>query len=225
MSLDIPLTSETSDYINASFIDSCLKRQAFIATQGPLEQTVPQFWSMVVTSKASVIVMLTSLYENGSEMCAHYWPTSTEMLTIKTISISFVDEKEEGSFKIREFLIVNGAQRQRIYQVHFLNWPMEGATPSNDDILLLIKEVYRLNKATGTDQPIIVHCNDGMDRTGTFIAIYNSLEHALYDGVVDVFQVVKSMRSQRPMMVGNLAQYILCYNSVLHAIDTSFCFQ
>lgn len=41
----------------------------------------------------------------------------------------------------------------------------------------------------------------GAGRTGTFIALSNILERVKAEGLLDVFQTVKSLRTQRPHMV------------------------
>lgn len=41
----------------------------------------------------------------------------------------------------------------------------------------------------------------GAGRTGTFIALSNILERVKAEGLLDVFQTVKSLRMQRPHMV------------------------
>ncbi|KAH0553897.1 hypothetical protein KQX54_005628 [Cotesia glomerata] len=52
-----------SDYINASYVDSLLKPNAYIVTQGPIETTVTEFWRMVWQERASCIVMLTKTFD------------------------------------------------------------------------------------------------------------------------------------------------------------------
>lgn len=44
-------------------------------------------------------------------------------------------------------------------------------------------------------------CSAGAGRTGTFIALSNILERVKAEGLLDVFQTVKSLRMQRPHMV------------------------
>jgi len=46
-------------------------------------------------------------------------------------------------------------------------------------------------------------CNDsmGVGRTGVFIALSIALERMRYEGVVDMFQTVRMLRTQRPAMV------------------------
>lgn len=41
----------------------------------------------------------------------------------------------------------------------------------------------------------------GVGRTGVFITLSIVLERMRYEGVVDIFQTVKTLRTQRPAMV------------------------
>ena len=46
-------------------------------------------------------------------------------------------------------------------------------------------------------------CSAGVGRTGVFITLSIVLERMRYEGVVDIFQTVKILRTQRPAMVQN----------------------
>ena len=56
---------EGSDYINANFIDGYMTRRAFIVTQAPLPDTIPDFWRMIWEQESSTIVMLSKETEGG----------------------------------------------------------------------------------------------------------------------------------------------------------------
>ena len=44
-------------------------------------------------------------------------------------------------------------------------------------------------------------CSDGMGRTGAFICMHAQIERLKTEGVVDVFQFIKSARLNRPGLV------------------------
>ncbi len=65
----VPSLVEGSDYINANSITihSCCPR--YISTQGPLPDTVNDFWQMVWETGTTNIVMVTNPIENGRVKC------------------------------------------------------------------------------------------------------------------------------------------------------------
>ncbi|CAG7847259.1 SubName: Full=Related to Protein-tyrosine phosphatase, receptor type 1 {ECO:0000313/EMBL:CCA69404.1} [Serendipita indica DSM 11827] len=62
-----------SDYVNASFVQSLVSRRRYIATQGPLDSTYDDFWSICWEQNVTVIVMLTREVESSLVKCGHYW--------------------------------------------------------------------------------------------------------------------------------------------------------
>ena len=59
-----------------------------------------------------------------------------------------------------------------------------------------------------------------MGRTGVFITLSIVLERLQYEGVVDVFQTVRALRTQRPAMVQTEDQYQFCYRAALEYLSS-----
>ena len=73
--LNAVLNGSNSDYINASSVtDHDPRNPSYIVTQGPLAQTVADFWQMIWEQGCAVIVMLSRLQDNGYQLCHRYWP-------------------------------------------------------------------------------------------------------------------------------------------------------
>eukprot|EP00057_Strongylocentrotus_purpuratus_P011984 XP_011666458.1 PREDICTED: receptor-type tyrosine-protein phosphatase epsilon [Strongylocentrotus purpuratus] len=108
---------EFSDYINASFITGYQRKNMYIATQGPLPNTIADFWRMIWESQTSTIVMLTEISQKGHEMCAQYWPLEIDETEEQgDISVTLVEESEEDDdFTVRDIEISHAHMMQNIY--------------------------------------------------------------------------------------------------------------
>ncbi|CAI8026225.1 Receptor-type tyrosine-protein phosphatase delta [Geodia barretti] len=213
-----------SDYINASFIDGYTRKGTFIATQGPLPQTINDFWRMVAEKDVHVIVMLTQLEEKGKEMCACYWPkevSGTE--TRGSLSTELLSEEPFQDFTHRKIKLdqtVKGSLVSRVvHHFQFTAWPENGAPEEGAGMIDLIGQVLRVQQQTG-EKPIIVHCSAGIGRTGAFCALSIAIERVKEEGLIDVFHTVKHLRTQRPHMVQTPEQYIFCYRAISEYVSS-----
>jgi len=83
-----------------------------------------------------------------------------------------------------------------------------------------IGQVHKTKEGFGQTGPIVVHCSAGVGRTGVFLTLSIVLERIRYEGVVDVFQTVKLLRTQRPALVQTEDQYQFCYRSALEYLSS-----
>ncbi|XP_035699732.1 receptor-type tyrosine-protein phosphatase alpha-like [Branchiostoma floridae] len=210
-----------SDYINASFIDGYRQKDGFLATQGPLPNTVDDFWRLVWEWKSYSIVMLTRLTENGKDQCHQYWPDGRA--EYGKISVELKETEKCPSFILRTFHVGHtentGPPFRVIRQFHFRDWPCNGVPENGGKVLDLIGKVEKQQQQSGNG-PITVHCSSGAGRTGAFIALNTVLERVKAEGICDLFQTVKSMRYSRPHMVQTADQYLFCYQAVVEYLDS-----
>uniref|UniRef100_A0A8C1XSC0 Receptor-type tyrosine-protein phosphatase epsilon n=1 Tax=Cyprinus carpio TaxID=7962 RepID=A0A8C1XSC0_CYPCA len=215
---------EFTNYINASFIDGYRQKDYFIATQGPLAHTVDDFWRMVWEWKCHSIVMLTELQERDQDKCLQYWPTEVSV-TYGDFTVEIKGDMLCDAFSLRDLLLTYGLvsahyelQTRLVRQFHFHGWPEIGIPTEGKGMIDIIAAVQKQQQQSG-NHPIVVHCSAGAGRTGTFIALSNILERVKAEGLLDVFQTVKSLRMQRPHMVQTVEQYDFCYKVVQDFVD------
>ena len=101
---------------------------------------------------------------------------------------------------------------------HITNWAPDGSCANLKTVTDVIEEVGKVQRRTGNN-PIVAHCryallcvyvssgeyctvcvscSDTVSRSGMFCAIATTIERCKTEGVVDVFQVVKALRVQKP---------------------------
>nr|XP_027801357.1 receptor-type tyrosine-protein phosphatase C isoform X4 [Marmota flaviventris] len=215
-------SEETSRYINASFIMGYWKPEMMIATQGPLKETIGDFWQMIFQRKVKVIVMLTELNHGNQEICAQYW--GEEKKTFGDLEVDLKDTTKHSTYTLRVFELRHSKRKEprTVYQYQYTNWSMEQLPADPKDLISMIQILkQKLSKKNSTEGnkytksvPILIHCRDGSQQTGIFCALLNLLESAETEEVVDVFQVVKSLRKSRPGMVSTFEQYQFLYDII-----------
>ncbi|XP_055372235.1 tyrosine-protein phosphatase Lar isoform X2 [Condylostylus longicornis] len=212
---------EGSDYINASFIDGYRYRSAYIAAQGPLQETAEDFWRMLWEHNSTIVVMLTKLKEMGREKCFQYWPHERSV-RYQYYVVDPIAEYNMPQYKLREFKVTDArdGSSRTVRQFQFIDWPEQGVPKSGEGFIDFIGQVHKTKEQFGQDGPITVHCSAGVGRTGVFITLSIVLERMQYEGVLDVFQTVRILRAQRPAMVQTEDQYHFCYRAALEYLGS-----
>uniref|UniRef100_A0A3Q2E5B6 protein-tyrosine-phosphatase n=1 Tax=Cyprinodon variegatus TaxID=28743 RepID=A0A3Q2E5B6_CYPVA len=97
----------------------------------------------------------------------------------------------------------------------FLKWEGTDLPEKPQELIDMIKEVKRSCVGSKKQRmPIVVHCNDGSTRSGIFCALWNLLDSAETENLVDVFQVVKTLRKERKGMILSSEQYQFLYKAL-----------
>ncbi|XP_051060324.1 tyrosine-protein phosphatase non-receptor type 18 isoform X1 [Phodopus roborovskii] len=197
------------DYINANFIRGTDGSQAYIATQGPLPQTLLDFWRLVWEFGVKVILMACQETENGRKKCERYWAQEQEPLQTGPFCITLTKETRVNADIILRTLQVTFQKESRsVYQLQYTSWPDHGVPSNPDHILTMVEEAHRLQGA-GLG-PLCVHCSAGCGRTGVLCAVDYVRQLLLTQTIppnFSLFDVVLEMRKQRPAAVQTEEQY------------------
>jgi len=234
--LDLNITEKNIDnYINASYIDGPIKKESklFIATQGPLKETIPSFWKMIYNHKIKLVIMLSNGLEEVDGRSAIYWPKekgSPLNFDENNLSVELISEEEiiTNSLILKKFKINNELE---VKQMHIICWPDHGMPQdqnlANEMVDTMIS--YIKNERNGEKKsPIVVHCSAGVGRTGTVIAIYviviclEYLKKLKKPLVMNVFNVVRKLREQRYSLVTDTDQYKFIYDYSLNWIKKNY---
>ncbi|KAG7222655.1 hypothetical protein INR49_026264 [Caranx melampygus] len=156
----------------------------YIATQGPVHETVYDFWRMVWQEQSACIVMVTNLVEVGRVKCYKYWPDDAEVYG--DFKVTFVEVEPLAEYVVRTFTL------ERDF------------SPSSAELKSPI-------------HPLLGQLWSTAGRTGCFIVIDIMLDMAEREGVVDIYNCVKALRSRRINMVQTEEQYIFIHDAILEA--------
>ncbi|XP_026951876.1 tyrosine-protein phosphatase non-receptor type 7 isoform X1 [Sagmatias obliquidens] len=187
------------------------KDKAYIATQGPMPNTVSDFWEMVWQEETSLIVMLTQLRE-GKEKCVHYWPT--EEGTYGPFRIQVQDVRERPEFAVRQLTIQHQEERRSVKHILFSAWPDHQTPESAGPLLRLVAEVEDSPETAANTGPIVVHCSAGIGRTGCFIATRIGCQQLKALGEVDILGIVCQLRLDRGGMIQTAEQYEFLHHTL-----------
>ncbi|CAF1907927.1 unnamed protein product [Rotaria magnacalcarata] len=217
-------SSSDSDYINANFINIPIRStdmvNRYIATQGPMPATCEAFWTMIWEQQCTLLIMLTTLFENGRIKCHQYWPNVLETHDYGLCSIRCRRERKENQLIYREFFLTNKETNEEriVYQIQTETWPDHGVPNDYSSFVEFVLEIRELRKSK-KHLPILVHCSAGIGRTGVLILMETAL--CLIEANQPIFplDIVQQMREQRLGMIQTASQYQFACGAVLYAYD------
>ena len=227
--------NEINNYINASYISNPLdnKPQLFIATQTPLNNSIFSFWKMIYNHKIKLIIMLSDLSEEKEEKYKIYWPNNKEeKLKLKEGDIELNIElfhKEEIAPQIallRKFKINDELE---VKQIQIISWKEHGLPGEEYLVYMVFEKIFKyIKEQTREKIPVVVHCCDGVGRTGTLIAIFlinmllEELKNLKIEPMMCVFNIIRKLREQRYSLVTDIDQYKYVYIFSIYWIKKNY---
>ncbi|VDP14932.1 unnamed protein product [Heligmosomoides polygyrus] len=163
-------------YINASSLKGYF--YPYVLAQDPVsENTVFDFWRMISELNVTTLVMLSNEEDwSPSEKASLHYPRTTS---------------DTGA--------------RNVVQFAFTAWPSTSVVPSSSEPLLsLVGRVLERQSGLPDSGPIVLHCRNGSSETGVYCCISLLLERLKAEQRVDVFQTVKGLQNQRPLVFSKL---------------------
>ncbi|KAK8396556.1 hypothetical protein O3P69_005532 [Scylla paramamosain] len=204
-------TTASGDYINASYVNMEVQGSGiinrYIASQGPLAGTCTDFWHMVWEQQSTLIVMLTTVVEQGRVKCHRYWPRLYETVDFGILQVTCNKEEETPGFAFREFTLINTETQEERHITHmqYLAWPDHGVPDDSTEFLNFVTQVRKAR--VGMVEPTIVHCSAGIGRTGVLILMETAQCLIEANEPIYPLDIVKAMRDQRAMMIQTASQF------------------
>ena len=187
-----------SDYINASYMNNF----EFIATVQPFTSNLTDFLQMIFQTEASLIVTLTTEEEAHKFHLKNYWGklNSTKIVPPFSVKTGEIDMYTPNLIQI--LTITDGGDKNEHSFKHVIveGWKENEEVLEPSSILMLI-DFIKKHRESHPIGPVIIHCNDGIGRTGVVLTVYKSIQDLKEKGSVDIFQIIKEFRNERMNIV------------------------
>eukprot|EP00064_Thunnus_orientalis_P010362 superscaffoldBa00001402_g10388 len=199
--------TNSTGYINASYVLGHHHSKEFIVSQTPLSSTVADFWRMIWEHNTHTVVRLPDTHnQSGEAESCVYWPSKDQPMSFEGFTVSYSREEHvslsnEERLLVQDFT-VESSQNNYVLEVRQYSapcWPNPDSPISNSfDLVNKVREHSRC-----TDAPTVVHDPQ--------------LEE---EGVVDVYQVARMTNLMRPGVFNDIEQYQYLYRAVLSLVSS-----
>ena len=218
----IQVPSSPNKQINGSWINIPYEK-SFIATQGPPERCIDDFWFMCFDYNINTIIMLCNEIEEGEEKCSKYW----DLKNSSNFKIINIEKKNNNEiFTTRKINIQNlKSNNNKTYSnkifshIQFKKWP-DQKSPNIVDVLHYFEKLFEFMDINKGNSPPVIHCSAGVGRTGTFLVLYLLYKEILRQIstqsmiIFNVFNLVRKLKEMRLYMVQTISQYEFIYTFI-----------
>ena len=192
--------NNSHENVNASMMN-VITEGSFIASQGPNDNTVDDFWQMCFQYNVRYILMLCKEFEDNKKKCSNYWDKN--MISQNFENIDFQILSQDNFIERKKITIFNKTTNETrlFHHLQFKQWP-DHATPNIQNYVMLFREMFKFvdeggelkNKNNNNNSnnnsnnsknnsnnnsnnnipmgPILIHCSAGIGRTGVFLTLY-----------------------------------------------------
>uniref|UniRef100_F1KYQ4 Tyrosine-protein phosphatase non-receptor type 3 n=1 Tax=Ascaris suum TaxID=6253 RepID=F1KYQ4_ASCSU len=209
----VTLQGQQEDYIHANYVRHKVLQNTFIITQGPLPNTVADFWHMIWQERTGVIFMLCCYTEENKTKCAQYLPNlKLRRLFVAGLQIEIKARStfHKGRIIKTQIVLSNGKVNLTVMHYQWTSWP-DFKIPNED----FKTPFYLLQKSRTSPTSTVVHCSGGVGRSGTLVALEMCLMQLAAGRVLRVSDMVACLRNKRAQSVQTKEQYLFIYRALV----------
>ena len=200
------------NYINASWINM----HQFIATMHPSKATLRDFLHMIYQTEASMVVMLTTRKEKaqiigGVSHRVCYWPKNTdEEFECENFLCKLTNSTETSAFIKNELILHDTLENKEHSFIQCISpiWNEDSTLVDFSSAVNLLNRIIK-QKQDIPSKPIIIHCEDGVSKTGILMTVHNAIDEMNATKVINIFNNVKNLRRKRMHIVPTLVSVCL----------------
>ena len=195
-----------SNYINASYMNDY---QLMISIH-PTENTLQDFLQMIYQTEASMVIMLSTRKEkaqiiSGVSNRVCYWPKKDQPLKCGPFETNLQNSTETTAFVRQEISLKHTLEEKSHSFIQCISpiWNEDGTVSEFNSVITLLLRVIK-QKQDYPLKPIIIHCEDGISKTGVFLTVFNVIKELNFRKSINIFNAVKNLRKQRMGMVSTV---------------------
>ncbi|XP_014832070.1 PREDICTED: receptor-type tyrosine-protein phosphatase zeta-like isoform X2 [Poecilia mexicana] len=216
--------SNSTGYINASYVTGHHCCKGFIVSQTPMSSTVEDFWRMIWEHNTHTVICLPDTHnQNEKRDCCVYWPSKDLPLLFDGFTVSHTGEElvhltnDERVF-VQDFTI-QSPQNDCILHVRQYStpcWPNPDSPIRNSfDLISMVRE-----RSRHSQEPVVVHDPLGGATSGLFCALSTLFSQLEEEGAVDVYMVARMTNLMRPGVFNDIEQYQYLYRAMLSLVSS-----
>ncbi|XP_074598966.1 protein tyrosine phosphatase 36E [Brevipalpus obovatus] len=225
-------SNDSTDYVNAVFVDGYTRSREYIVTEWPMQHTIPDCWSLIYDHDCNSVIILSHPDDHERKTFPNFWPNEKErrkkfgpVFTAELVSFNHYPNIKTWIFRINKKVVsltelmsgVKGVPKTtQFFQITC--WPPGHKVPSSTNALVELMNMVERWRQRTTYGPVCVISTNGKSRAGVYCAANVAIEQVVQHGEVDVFQAVKTVRRHRPQLIENMTEYKYCYDLILHYV-------
>ncbi|CEF64779.1 Protein-tyrosine phosphatase, receptor/non-receptor type domain and Protein-tyrosine/Dual specificity phosphatase domain and Protein-tyrosine phosphatase, catalytic domain-containing protein [Strongyloides ratti] len=204
-----------NNYINANYVATGNNRQRLILTQYPMNNTVEDFFQMIIQENVKYVIQLANIDELGDSLKGAEYIPKNKTINIKNINIFNVNEtisKLDKNIKITEIMFKCNGKEYNFKHFLWIKWPQKGC-PNPWELTAITIYDY-VSKSTS---PILIHCRSGIRRSGIVAAIFMAIDdfntYKMNENMIDI---VKNLRNSRALCINIVVDYYFLHLQLIH---------